>query len=258
MDRAARRQQAKNDEKILAHGIDAADEDPAQTVALARQLYALFDRAKRDGDIAPPVRLLHAKIGATQKHAKKLALACAKGCSHCCKSWVSVPAPEILFIARRVRESAPLRERVAAAYGATKPMDAAQRLRVPVPCPMLESDLCTIYEIRPMVCRFAASADEAACRSVFLYGSGGSIPTPLQNLKARGSYVFALSLALRNAGFSHHFYEFNAALARALERADCERAWLSGEDIFDGLPRDPTDILGHAQAPYLFRQAFGG
>jgi Fe-S-cluster containining protein len=258
MDRAARRRQARDDERILARGIDGGSDDPAQTAAMARQLYALFERAKRDGDIAPPVRLLHAKIEATQRNTSHFGLACTEGCSHCCKSWVSVCAPEVLFIARRVRDSALARERLAKAYVTTRPLDAAARLRIPIACPMLENNRCSIYRFRPMVCRFAASVSEPKCRSVFLQGSGETIPTPLYNLKARSSYVLSLALALRKAGLVHHFYEFNAALSRALEREDAERAWLSGDNMFADLARDETDILARARAPILFRQAFGG
>lgn len=135
-------------------------------------------------------------------------------------------------------------------------MDAAARMRTPVSCPMLENDLCTIYESRPLVCRFAASANEAICRRVFREASGENIPTPLRNLKGRGAYVMALALALRRASLPHHYYEFNAALARALERDDSERAWLRGEDIFADVGRDPTDVLSHLQAPILYHQAF--
>lgn len=258
MDRAARKQQARNDERIVAGGIDARSDDPAQTLAFARILFGHFERAKRDGNIVPAVRLLHAKIQATLKASKPLPVACKLGCSHCCQSWVSVPAPEIFLVVRRIRAAEETRARIAAAHDITRFMDQAARMRTPVACPMLENDLCTIYESRPLVCRFAASASDAVCRRVFRDASGENIPAPLQNLKGRGSYVMALALAQRRAGFPHHYYEFNAALARALERNDSERAWLRGKDIFDGVPRDPTDVLSHPQAPILYRQAFEG
>jgi hypothetical protein len=257
MDRNARRRQAKDDERILARGIDAQSDDPAQTTALARQLYVLLERAKRDGDIVPPVRLLHTKIEATLNAGKPLPLACKLRCSHCCHSWVSVPAPEVLYIVRRIRAVAPIRDRIAAADGITKNMNAAGRMRTPVACPMLEGDLCAIYEIRPLVCRFAASANAEICRRVFRNASGENIPAPTRNMKARGAYALALAMAMQRAGFPHHYYEFNAALARALERDDAERAWTRGEDIFAGVPRDPTDALSHPQVPILRQQAFG-
>lgn len=256
MDRAARRHQAKSDERILESGIDPNSDDPAQTIALARTLFGHFERAKRDGNVVPAILLLHRKIEATLKTAKPLPVACRVGCSHCCQSWVSVPAPEIFLVVRRIRAAAEARARVAITNERTRTMDAAARMRTPVSCPMLENDLCTIYESRPLVCRFAASANEAICRRVFREASGENIPTPLRNLKGRGAYVMALALALRRASLPHHYYEFNAALARALERDDSERAWLRGEDIFADVGRDPTDVLSHLQAPILYHQAF--
>src|ERR1051325_274426 len=49
----------------LSGGIDPASSDPAGPVALARELAALFDAAKRTGNIDPPVRLLHTAVNAT-------------------------------------------------------------------------------------------------------------------------------------------------------------------------------------------------
>ena len=41
----------------------------------------------------------------------------------------------------------------------------------------------------------------------------------MTHLKGRGAYEIALSLALKHVGLPHYYYELNAALTRALERA---------------------------------------
>ena len=257
MNRAERRQQTRNDEKILARGIDPASQDAAATAAMARQLHGLLDRAKQEANVDPAVRFLHTKVEASLEATKALPIACNQGCSHCCHSWVSAPAPELLFIAKRIRTRAADRERVQAAYAATKDRDVPARKRNPLACPMLVQNLCAIYQWRPMACRFAASADAEVCARSFLKGSNEAIPSPVRNLRGRAAYQMALAIALAHAGLPHHYYELNAGLARALERDDAEQAWLSGEDVFASVRRDPTDLLSHPQARMLFGEAFG-
>jgi hypothetical protein len=108
-----------------------------------------------------------------------------------------------------------------------------------------------------MACRFAASVDAAICLRVFREASAEAIPGPARNLRGRSAYQIALGVALRAAGLPHAYYEFNAALARALSREDAEAAWLSGEDIFFDVPRDPTDVFAHPQTRMIYTMAFG-
>jgi hypothetical protein len=121
---------------------------------------------------------------------------------------------------------------------------------------MLAQDICSLYELRPIACRFAASADGAICLRVFRQASAEAIPSPVRNLRGRSAYQIALGVALKAAGLPHAYYEFNAALARALSRDDAEAAWLAGEDIFFDVPRDPTDVFAHPQTGMIYTMAF--
>jgi hypothetical protein len=257
MNSADRKRQAKLDEKLLQRGIDSASQDAEPIAAMVRQLHALLEGAREKGNIDAPVRFLHTKVEATLAATRALPVACKRGCSHCCHSWVSAPAPEVLYIAKRLRAGMPQRERVADASAATRNQDVIARKRNPVACPMLKEDSCSLYELRPMACRFAASADAAICLRVFHEASAEAIPSPVRNLRGRGAYQIALGVALKAAGLPHAYYEFNGALARALSREDAEAAWLSGEDIFLDVQRDPTDLFAHPQAGMIYTMAFG-
>jgi len=68
---------------------------------LLGNLQALLERAKRDQDIDPPVKYLHAKVDATLQGMKDIPIACRMGCSHCCHAWVSATAPEVLTVFQR-------------------------------------------------------------------------------------------------------------------------------------------------------------
>lgn len=257
MNRADRKRQAKLDEKLLQRGIDSASQDAEPIAAMARQLHGLLEGARDKNNIDAPVRFLHAKVEATLEATRALPIACKKGCSYCCHSWVSAPAPEVLYVAKRLRAHLLQRERVAAAHAATAQQDTLARKRNPVPCPLLEQDICSLYELRPMACRFAASADAGICLRVFRQASAEAIPSPVRNLRGRGAYQIALAVALKGAGLPHAYYELNAALTCALSREDAEAAWLSGEDIFAGVKRDPSDIFAHPQAAMIYSMAFG-
>ena len=73
-------------------GINPASPDPALPAALARELSALFGEAKQTGNVDPPITLMHAAINGTLRGLSNTAVACKKGCSHCCYTWVSVSA----------------------------------------------------------------------------------------------------------------------------------------------------------------------
>jgi Putative zinc- or iron-chelating domain len=258
MNRAERRRKSKDDERQIKAGIDADSSDPAGTAAMTRLMSELLETARAERNIEPPVRFLHAKVEATMRAMRAPPVDCKKGCAHCCRVWVSATIPEVLFIAKslRRRNEAALAERVGAAHRITGAHDFVSRQRLHQQCPLLTDDLCSVYETRPVSCRFWASTNVAACLRVFRQSSAETVPTPMIHLKGRGAYEIALSLALKHVGLPHYYYELNAALARALERSDAERAWLGGEDVFLDVRRDPHDVSTDTLSRQLYKFAF--
>ena len=258
MNRSERRRKSKDDERQLKHGIDADTTDPAGAAAMTRLMSDLLETAKSDRNIEPPVRFLHSKVDATLQTMRSPPVDCKKGCAHCCRVWVSATIPEVLFIAKslRRRKEIELAERVGAAHRITGAHDFASRQRLHQQCPLLTDDLCSVYDTRPVSCRFWASTNVAACLRVFRQSSGETVPTPMIHLKGRGAYEISLSLALKHVGLPHYYYELNAALTRALERADAESAWLGGDDVFRDVQRDPHDVSTDALSRQLYKFAF--
>jgi Putative zinc- or iron-chelating domain len=256
MNRAERKRQAKDDETKLAGGLDPSSDDPEPIAAMARQMLALLTRAKREKNVDPPVKYLYAKAEATLGRLKDIRVACRKGCAHCCHVWVSATPPEVLYVAKLVRRRGAM-ENVHAANALTASYTFSIRVLHPTPCPMLKDDACSIYEDRPVSCRFAASPDADLCRRAMREFSRETVPVPMRHLKGRGRYELATAMALREAGLPHYYYEFNAALARAIGRDDAEEAWLSGEDVFADVRRDPRDVLQGGPVPQLTKLAFG-
>ena len=247
------------DKNRLLHGINPESSDPAVPVAITRELGALFDEAKRIGNIDPSVTLLYTTVNATVRGLSDIPIACKKGCSHCCHTWVSVSAPEALYTAKIVKQRGDAAiERVRSAYAHTKEYDFETRDQHPYPCPLLEEDVCSIYDARPKVCRLAASADADICARTYHNITNENVPMPMMYLVGRAAYAMVNAAGLQQAGLPHHAYEFNAALARALETDQAEQRWLAGEDIFADIHRDPEDVLSNPQAQLLYRYAFPG
>ena len=247
----ARLRQLRHDQKLVGQGMGFNDPEQDQIAAMARLLVAEFEKAKNQKSIDPVVDFLYSRVEETvsgvEGELSKLnvaELACKKGCSHCCHIWVSVFAPEVLFVAKilKHRDQASI-ERVMAANTFTRNYNFHDRYYHPHPCPLLEDNVCSIYEHSPRACRLAASFDAAKCERSYINGTKENIPTSKFHMNTRYSYDLAFSMALKNLGFSSAMYEFNSALARALELEDAEARWLAGEDIFSNVICDPVDIF---------------
>ena len=117
-----------------------------------------------------------------------LVIPCEKGCSWCCRLPVRATAPEAALVAAYLIENLPKSELIALKARMECWLDLARRdeeardawgfRKVGPPaeelpqCPLLSSDLCIVYPVRPMGCRVHATALTAEhCRSVVQPGA---------------------------------------------------------------------------------------
>ena len=257
MNKSKRRRQWKQDQHTLLKGVNLGSTQAEPTEAMARQLFSMLEQAKRDGRVDAPVKFLQSKVNASLTSLGDLTLACKKGCSHCCYVWVSATAPEVLFISKVVKRMGKATiERVRDAHERTKEFDFDTRYLHPQACPLLEDDLCQIYDSRPNACRFAASGSAEICARAYHNLSDEAIPIPTTHLKGSSIYSLAMAAALRKADLAYHAYEFSAALIRAIDTENAERAWLSGEGVFSGVMREPADIFTEPRAQQIYEHAF--
>ena len=261
MERAERRRQLRDDRRLVARGLPGGETDLAMIVSLMRVLHDLLEEARDAGSVAPLMAFFQENMAAAGRPGPTKALACRRGCSHCCHAWVSARAPEILFAKRAVpgRDRAAVRASVDAIYEVTGTLDFDGREGIATPCPLLAGDQCRIYAARPAVCRTAVSADARICERAYRQGDiEAQIPTPDFYINLRGGYSIALAGALKRAGYAPWAYEFNAGLHAALARSDAEAAWLAGEDVFAGVPVDPTgDAFTMSGPRNIYDAAFG-
>jgi hypothetical protein len=167
-------------------------------------------------------------------------LACQPGCDLCCYNQVELTAPEALRIGSFLADRFPpdslrlLLERVAGfrdrQAGKTKEQLAA--LRAEFPCPLLAEGRCSVYEVRPLMCRAMHSLEVAACRQEFTHPGLSAV----QFYGHRHIIPVSLSQGLVDACLALGYQPGPVGLIWAIETyfshpALAER-WLAGEKVF--------------------------
>jgi Fe-S-cluster containining protein len=155
--------------------------------------------------------------------------ACKSGCSHCCNVQVHALEPEVFRIAGALRKLGPvvqegllekLRQHAAMVRGLT-----LQDHRIP--CPFLVDRLCSIYSIRPAVCRKAHSLDVEACRT-----AGATIPQDLATLMKAEAMIQGTAEAYSALGMPAAGHELGQAVLVALSDPTAEARWQGGASVF--------------------------
>lgn len=167
------------------------------------------------------------------------ALACGRGCNHCCHRPVGTTAPSVLRIAAALREQRTEAEfaqalaRVVALDKKTHGMPWTLAERPPFPCAFLVDGACSIYEVRPLVCRAWNSADADACRRA-LAEESVEMRFDLYQRTTFAAAEQGIKVALGPHGLDATDLELTAAIRVAMENPDaCER-WLAGQPVFAG------------------------
>ena len=167
-------------------------------------------------------------------------IACRDRCSHCCKrASVDTTAPEVLLLAAWLRanrtpdELAALTAEVSSLADETAGMTPAQRYWVKRACPFLKEDSCSVYPVRPLVCRGANSADVEACRIVFQgEPDAASIPQYGPQVALYHGLHDGLQSALTAAGRPADSLCLFPAMKIALAEPDAADRYGAGEDVF--------------------------
>ena len=95
------------------------------------------------------------------------------------------------------------------------------------PCPLLENHLCSVYAVRPAVCRKAHSLDLAACLR-----PGAAIPQNLNILLQAETLIAGTAAAYQQTGRAVRGHELGQAVLLALNDASLLSRWHAGETVF--------------------------
>jgi Fe-S-cluster containining protein len=260
MGRAEYRRDLKEDQRLIAAGLDATQLDGRQVVALMRVLRDKLRTCIERRSVTPMMYFIAASLDQGAKHLSELSVACRRGCSHCCHIWVDALAPEVFYALKSLKPQERLRaqEAVEQACGTTLGRSFDARAGMITPCPLLLGNECSVYNARPINCRTAVSVDAEICRRSYREGAEEDIPTPFVWIALRQGYGVALEAALRHAGLAHRSSEWNESLRLVLAEPDAEARWLGGKDVFSSVPRVAgVEIFDHPLWRGMYEEAFG-
>lgn len=150
---------------------------------------------------------------------------CSQGCACCCSIRVEATEPEIFRIARAIRLLPA--ERIAAIVERLHNFAAASDGACRTDCAFLENRHCSIYEIRPAVCRRAHSLSAESCQRF-----SSEIPQSLDKLLRADALIKGTSEAYREFGLHASGHELCNAVLLALTDETIEAKWHNGEPVF--------------------------
>jgi Fe-S-cluster containining protein len=213
--------------KALVAGTLRGGRDGAAALGLASQAFSLADQLidyfESENQLPHPI-------------------ACREGCNFCCYNQVEVTPLEALSIGHHVGENFSPEDREALitrvsrglALKAGKGTKELARLRQQFPCPLLMNGRCSIYPVRPLVCRAMHTFEARACEDELRGGKLG----PGQYYAHRYEFVWSISAGLQNGCREVRGQTGVLDLTRALQdffsREDAVERWINGEEVFGG------------------------
>jgi hypothetical protein len=166
-------------------------------------------------------------------------LACKKGCHHCCWATVGVVAPEVLFLAGELRRQLPpdgfsaLQARSNRLRRTLRSMDRGARLEARMPCALVQGRVCSVYEARPLACRWTNSPSLQDCMDVLVRRSRVVLEMEEVRYQATQEVWQGLRAGLRDLGLDGSLLALDAALSMALSNPDAAERYIRGEPVFE-------------------------
>ena len=153
-------------------------------------------------------------------------LHCKEGCWYCCcKPGVLTSIPDLLRILDRIRSTfgaddvTALEERARRYAAQMEGRRFDDLVDESVPCPLLVDGRCSVYEVRPLVCRGYNSTNVDACRNAH-QDADVLIPTFSVLKDVTDGATVGAAQCLRPAGFNDSLVDLGTALNIALAAGD--------------------------------------
>lgn len=195
-----------------------------------RTATALLGDAPSDDELIQACRVVQemAETALVRHRGDAPLIACGPGCAHCCVINVAILRPEaVTILAYLERKLSPiqliaLKQKIGALYAGIRWLDGDERIRWKLPCALLdEVGNCSIYPVRPLLCRGMTSIDPETCRQAIDMVPLDDAPPVTVNLFQ--SFLFnqafiALARAMENAGLESRSMEMTAAISTLLDQ----------------------------------------
>lgn len=216
--------------------------NPEHAASYARAEAALAAPQLREG--SPGWALLrfydrHERILAEAQSRSPVEPDCRAGCGWCCHFKIEATAPEVLAIAAHVAALAPARREAMLARAtdnvrAAAGLSYAEHRAINQPCPFLVDSACSVYEVRPALCRNYHSTDVGQCRSSFdAPGNESFVDTGIDALSEAGYGTTAgFRCASAAAGVDPRLYDLDSAFLEAMRDPRARARLAAGEQAF--------------------------
>lgn len=160
-------------------------------------------------------------------------IACQPGCSYCCKFRIQASPPEVLVIAEHLKGQLQETEREAFLSEMRRLAREAARMDVfgwgirGCACPLLLlTGRCSIYDLRPFICRAWHSTNVEACQQGDCLSDAYAYAIPLRVLDG-------LERGLARAGLQGEPVELITALDEVMRDSKAMENWLAGSRVFE-------------------------
>jgi Fe-S-cluster containining protein len=210
-------------------------DNPVETVLEHQRAETItaLQASRKDAAVLDLVRQVHDDMtAAIEALPSKAQHACAPGCDFCCYLPVDVLAPEAFRIAAHLEQTCSPEVLATLVYrlGVQGQHDFGVR-----PCVFLANGRCSIYEVRPIVCRGYNSLSKERCEA---YHHDASVDLKGTKDRVAGRLAEAMEdgvvAGLEALGLDAQWYELPSAVLRALETTDGPARWARGETVFQG------------------------
>jgi Fe-S-cluster containining protein len=165
---------------------------------------------------------------------------CQQGCSYCCHFRVDVSANEVFAIVEHVQsiftsnQLEKLVEKATNNKNKLAMLSQAKRIVTNMACPLLEDNVCSIYAMRPSMCRKMHSTDVEACQHSYDNPEDENIEN------AEHPVLSAITMTMLTAaregfstlGLDKTVYDLNEVLIVALSDSKYKKRWLNGKKAF--------------------------
>lgn len=165
---------------------------------------------------------------------------CGPGCSSCCVVNVSTLMPEGLAIVHYVHQQGrewaeQVTDRLEILWRDVRGLDDEDRIFVRRPCAFLDdSGKCSIYPVRPILCRSVTSTSAQSCREALANKLLGNEDGVLMNQFQQSLYECLFSgvaAALEDAGYDGRSFQLAGLIRYLLKTPTAGKEWLQGRQL---------------------------
>lgn len=179
---------------------------------------------------------VHKAADGLEREGKSPEIVCQDGCSYCCYSNLRIIPAEALFIISFIEthfdaeKLSGLKKKIALDIQPTDDEIDEEKN----PCLFLDKNSCSIYPVRPFICRALNSVDRTACESAF---SADTYPAGAESASVIDT-VFLLARALVidlscQVNLQYNKLEMSQALFNCMNIHNPEALWMAGYHIFN-------------------------